>query len=53
MVMEARARGLTRLIALIHPDNLHSRAVAVRLEMSLERRIEWDGQSHDLWALAL
>ena len=53
MVAEARARGLTRIVALIDPDNLRSRAVAVRLEMSLERRIEWDGLPHDLWALDL
>lgn len=53
MLAEARARGLTRIVALIHPENLRSRAVAVRLEMTLERRIEWAGLPHDLWALAL
>ena len=53
MLAEARARGLTRIVALIHPGNLRSRDVAVRLEMTLERRIEWAGLPHDLWALVL
>jgi RimJ/RimL family protein N-acetyltransferase len=53
MLAEARARDLTRIIALIRPDNPRSREVAVRLEMSLMRRLDWDGTPHDFWALTL
>jgi RimJ/RimL family protein N-acetyltransferase len=36
----ARERGVTRLISLIHPDNVRSQALAQRLGARVERRIE-------------
>ncbi len=53
MLDEARARGLTRVAAFIHPDNWRSQKVAERLGMRLERQIEWAGLPHDLWSRLL
>jgi [ribosomal protein S5]-alanine N-acetyltransferase len=53
MLAEARSRGLVRVTAFIYPDNVASRAVAERLGMRVERRIQWAGLPHDVWAVNL
>jgi RimJ/RimL family protein N-acetyltransferase len=53
MLDEARERGLTRVAAFIHPDNVRSSAVALRLGMHVERRFQWAGLPHDLWAVSI
>lgn len=53
MLGEAYARGLRRVVAFIMNSNQPSLAVARRLGMSYERDIEWAGQPHQLWAVAL
>jgi RimJ/RimL family protein N-acetyltransferase len=44
---------LPRLYSLILPENERSRGVAIRLGMTLERRLVWHGRPHDLWVIDL
>jgi RimJ/RimL family protein N-acetyltransferase len=53
MLAEARGRGLARVVAFIYPGNLPSQAVADRLGMRVERRIQWAGLPHDVWVVSL
>jgi RimJ/RimL family protein N-acetyltransferase len=43
--------GLSRLVAIIHPDNGPSRRVAQKLGMVEERRLVHDGEPTVLWSL--
>jgi [ribosomal protein S5]-alanine N-acetyltransferase len=52
-VLEARERGLPRLIAFIAPDNVRSQAVARHAGFKPVARVEWFGQPHDRWELEL
>jgi RimJ/RimL family protein N-acetyltransferase len=45
--------GLSRVCALIVPDNVRSRGVASKLGMAMDCEVEWGGRSHDLWVLDL
>jgi len=45
--------GLGSVCALIVPDNVRSRRVAVRLGMAVDREVEWAGRAHDLWVLEI
>jgi ribosomal-protein-alanine N-acetyltransferase len=43
---------LARVIALIHPDNLPSESVAVRLGLSFERNVDRDGHLKKMFVIA-
>ena len=47
-----RAFGKTRLISLIEPPNMRSQRVAMRLGMTHERDIEYEGKTQRLFAIA-
>jgi len=53
VLTHARDLGLRRVFSLIVPDNVRSRGVAQNLGMTVERRVEWAGRPHDVWALDL
>jgi [ribosomal protein S5]-alanine N-acetyltransferase len=45
--------GLTCVYSLIRDDNPRSRRVALKLGMTIARRVMWADHPHDLWALDL
>ncbi len=53
VVLHAADLGLRRLCALIVPDNVRSRRVAVKLGMAIDRPVVWGGLAHDVWVLDL
>ena len=52
-MLHAADLGLRRVCALIVPDNVRSRRVAVKLGMAIDRPVDWGGRAHDLWVLDL
>jgi RimJ/RimL family protein N-acetyltransferase len=43
--------GLTRLVALVRPENVPSAGVARKLGMAVERRVRYADLPHDLWVV--
>jgi RimJ/RimL family protein N-acetyltransferase len=53
LVDEARARGVTHLVAFIVRENHPSARVAAKLGLQIVGGIDWMGSPHDLWAIDL